>query len=128
MERLEIDIKDTGVFCPGFKGAIGKTYIGILSDKENQLLGNNDIRFITYNSANTEDVILLQIAGFDGKYLFLDRFDLYISDTLVDAVLSKSKSCSIILDLKSESWWRKFPVKFVSITRSREGVSVRQRW
>ena len=127
MEHLIIDIKEKGIFCPGFDGAIGKTYIGILANKTNQLLGNNDIGFVTYSPMSDESIVITQIEIFTGKYLFLDRLDLYITDNLVEAIKRKSITCAIILDLKNTKWWRKMLAKFVKITRTDSGVSVVQR-
>lgn len=127
MERLTIEIKDNGIFCPGFNGAIGKTYIGVLAEKENQLSGNNDIGFITYSDILDESLIISQIENFTGHYLFLDRLDLYITDPIITAIKKKSAVCAIILDLKNTKWWRKMTTKFVKISRDESGVRVVQR-
>lgn len=85
-----------------------KSYSQIPSNK-------GKILALTYNSEMSEDFILEAIKSFNGVLIFLDRFDLYYSRVIIDALLSKNVTA--LIDLKNVLLANTFPCKLACIDR-----------
>lgn len=118
MKLLDIEInillKENGIYCLGFNGASGKSYLyELLESYSNNK--RDEVLALTFNSKFNDNFIISCISDFRGKYIILDRLDLYFSKAIRDALISKSKSCIILIDLKNNISLRRLPIKLACI-------------
>lgn len=106
---MQLSIKlNRGCWSLGFDGATGKSYLySLFRSAMSSSHLKKDFLGITYCPGfNTEDY-MKRICNFSGKYILLDRFDLYYDKSLVSKALS-SADC-VFLDLKDYVKWQQLP-------------------
>lgn len=125
--EIKINITEPGVYCLGFDGATGKSYLYSMVEAYCKQSMSTDILAITYDSRINSAAITARLESFNGKIILLDRFDLYCTDDIIDSLVRKVNSV-VLLDLKSDIIWRKLPVKFAKVHMQRNVIEVSKKW
>ena len=123
-ESISVSIKvtGTGVYCLGFDGGEGKTYLWEVLNSKSML--NESILCITYNKERSEDSLIKMIDDFSGQVLFLDRLNLYYTEK-VGKTLSK-KNCVVLVDLKDNDYLRQMPTVLAEVEIREDVIEVRE--
>lgn len=111
-----------GVYCLGFYGGTGKTYLYNVLKAKSTL--NKDILCITYDKDLTESDVIKKIQEFNGQVLMLDRLNMYYTGRIGKA-LSESE-CITFIDLKDNLKLREMPIGLVRIKVYKDSIEVRQ--
>lgn len=117
-----IDLHECGIYLLNQDGASGKSYLCKLI--QDYSIVDKSCMAITYNSERRELDMLEDIRQFDGKFLLLDRLDLYHSDELLHVV--QSKDIVTLVDLKDDNVWRTVQFKFASVRIEKNCVIVKE--
>lgn len=125
---VDIKVSGNGIYCLGFSGADGKTYLYKLlrAIAENKKESNNILAF-TYDSMWTTEMIAIKLREHKWKYVMLDRFDLYYSKEIITILKDLQKDCVILLDLKNTKVLRYIPNSLAKVKWTQEKVEVIER-
>lgn len=123
---IEIDIKinENGIYSLGFNGASGKSYLYELMESYANTNDNETVLAFTYDKRIDNNYISESIMKFCGKYIILDRLDLYFDVGIRNALISKSEECIILIDLKNDISLRRLPIQTASIYLFKDKLEV----
>lgn len=112
-----------GCWCLGFDGATGKSYLRTLFESEMASKnGKKEYLGLTYDSLKDSEDYIKSIKNFSGKYILLDRFDLYFDERIVEEAL-KNDRC-VMIDLKNYVRWNRIPYRGAMIKFDKKQLEV----
>lgn len=120
---LEINLVNSGICHLGDEGATGKTYVGYLLKQQNGRIPGYAL-VLTYEQGLSEKYYIERIQQFEGSIIFLDRADLYVSDSILEAL--SAKSCIRLMDMKNFLKWNKVAAVLCDITMTADGVVIEE--
>lgn len=106
------------------ENAIGKTYLGKLITKLSEL-GELNACYITYSKSLSIKATIEELAHSNFDIVFLDRFDLYVSDDLCRHLNSTCEKTVYLMDLKDTNKIRFFSESYAEIILAADRVEVR---
>lgn len=111
-----------GSWCLGFDGSIGKTYLYNLFLQAQEIPEYKDMFLgLTYEEIDSEEYVN-RIKAFTGKYVILDRFDLYFDERIVEEALKNDRCVFVVL--KNEMLWNRIPYRGATIEFDANGMIV----
>lgn len=120
--KVLIDTEGPGIYCLGFNGGQGKTWLYTILQAKSVL--NEDILCITYDKHLTESDVLKEIREFNGRLLMLDRLNLYYTKEIGEALTEIN--CIILIDLKDNRKLREMPIRLARIKYTEDCIEVRE--
>lgn len=123
---IKVEIKDieNGVYILGFDGATGKTYFYKSVKALCNLKKYSDIFLaVTFNDDYTDEEYVRKVSAFKGKFIVMDRFDLYISNELIRTI-EEAIDKVIFIDLKDERISNNIKCKLAYVDLKKDIVEV----
>lgn len=105
--------------------ADGKTYLCKLFNAAESLGGlRGNFLGMTYVKTADKSFYIKQLKDFNGKYVMLDRLDLYFDEDIISQAMSKGNRV-VMIDLKNYIMCRKLPLRCADISFDSTSMRVR---
>lgn len=126
--QVDIKVSGNGIYCLGFSGADGKTYLyrtlKAISEYKRE---SNSILALTYDSMWTKQMITTKLKEHKWKYIILDRFDLYYSKEIITILKELQEDCVILIDLKNTKVLQYIPNSLAKVKWTQKRIEVVER-
>ena len=105
--------------------ATGKSYLlKLLKSLKTEVGHKDNILLITYDDVRSESAVIESIKDFKGTLILVDRFDLYFSLNIVNALIQSGKAC--LVDLKNMYLPNSFKHGYAMVNLSNDKLEVRE--